>query len=115
MKQTNCFVPPSKKALRDGFGFLSFNTAFINLDIVVVQFIESGEYLVLLYRGARKVGYLYEGEKFTPKQVFSAYNDAPDNYNELDDYASAYENRIDVAVPIPEKYVFINEQEVVKF
>lgn len=114
MKKTNCSVPPTRQAQREAFGYLSFNVSLINLDIIGVKLRESGEVVVLMYRGAHKVGYVYEGEKLTPKQAFITFDDAPDNYNEFDKYIEFYQDRLEVLAPIPDNYVFINDQEIVQ-
>lgn len=114
MEKSNHYVPPSRKAQKEAFGYLSFNVSLINLDIVAVRLRESGEFVVIMYRGAHKVGYIYEGEKLTPKQAFITYDDAPENYNEFDKYIEFYQDRLEVLAPIPDNYVFINDQEIVQ-
>ena len=106
--------PPFRSDLRKQFGYLSFNCTLINLDIVGIRLVSSGEVVVIAYRGAHKVGYFYEGDKLNSKQVFRAYTDVPDNYNELIDYEKEYFGRIEILAPPRDNYVFVNEQEIVK-
>lgn len=113
MIKTNSDFPLSKKELKEQFGYLSFQTIFMNLDLVGIRIIRTGEVVCILYRGAWKVGFIYEGGNLTPKQVQYTYNDAPDNYNELDRWWKEREDKVEVLHPQKDNYVFINEKEIV--
>ncbi|WP_336689404.1 MULTISPECIES: hypothetical protein [unclassified Chryseobacterium] len=104
--------PPFKADLKKHFGYLSFNCTLINLDLVGIRFIKSGEVVVITYRGNRKTGFIYEGEVFNEKQVLRAYRDAPDSWNDLKEYEEAFEGKVEVLAPVKDNYVFINDMEV---
>ncbi|MHA7822493.1 hypothetical protein ACVVIH_06995 [Chryseobacterium arthrosphaerae] len=106
--------PPFRSDLRKAFGYLSFNCSLINMDIIGIRLIRSGEVVVIAYRGAHKVGYFYDGAKLTEKQVFTTFSDVPGNYNDLPEYESKYAGRIEILSPPKDNYVFVSEQEIVK-
>lgn len=106
--------PPFRSDLRKAFGYLSFNCSLINIDIIGIRMIRSGEVVVIAYRGAYKVGYIYDGIKLTDKQVFTAFSDVPVNYNDLPEYERKYAGRIEILAPPKDNYVFVTEQEIVK-
>jgi hypothetical protein len=104
--------PPYKKQLKEVFGALSFHCSLINLDVIGIRLVENYEIIVLCYRGKKKVGYFYEGIKLTARAAFNAFNDAPEDYNDLEDYSKEYVGRIEVLAPPKDNYVFINDMEI---
>lgn len=113
--ETKCAsFPPSKNDLRNHFGYLSFNCTLINVDIVGVKLLNSSEIVVITYRGNRKTGFIYEGEKLTSNQVFAVFNDVPYEWNDLEKYEAAYPGRIEILAPAKDNYVFINDIEIIK-
>ena len=106
--------PPFKSDLKKHFGYLSFHVNLINTDVVGIRLIASGETIVITYRGNRKTGFIYEGEKLSSEQVFKVYCDVPGTYNDLEKYELQYENRIEILAPPRDNYVFISEMEVKK-
>lgn len=112
MIKTTAEFPIPKKELKERFGFLSFQTIFINMDIVGIRIVRTGDIVCILYRGAWKVGFIYEGGSLTPQQVQKVFADVPENYNELDRWETAMNGKVDVLVPMKGNYVFINDEEV---
>ncbi|MBQ0152670.1 MAG: hypothetical protein KBS61_07230, partial [Chryseobacterium sp.] len=106
--------PPYKSDLLKHFGYLSFHVNLINTDLVGIQLIASREIIIITYRGNKKTGFIYEGEKLNSKQVFTVFCDVPTSYNELENYELQYQNRIQILAPPRDNYVFINEMEIVK-
>ena len=106
--------PPYKSCIRKAHGYLSFNCSLINLDVVGISLLKSKEVVVIYYRGAWKRGYLYEGDKLSPQQVFKIFCDVPESADDLEKYEKEYEGRIEILVPPRDNYVFINEMEVVQ-
>ncbi|AZA93020.1 Uncharacterised protein [Chryseobacterium nakagawai] len=106
--------PPSRSDLKDHFGYLSFNCTLINLDIVGIRLVNSGEVVVITYRGNRKTGFIYEGDKLNEAQVMRTYSDVPETWNDLQSYEKAYEGRIEILNPLKDNYVFISEQEIIE-
>ncbi len=104
--------PPSRSDLKKHFGYLSFNCSLINLDVIGIKLIKSGEVVVITYRGNRKTGFIYEGEKLTEAQVLRTFSDVPETYNDLEKYEMEYEGRIEILAPPKDNYVFINDQEI---
>lgn len=110
MEQTQ--FPPYRSDIKKHFGYLSFNCTLINLDIVGIKLIKSGEVVVITYRGNRKTGFMYEGDKLTEAQVLRTYTDVPPTWNELAKFEDEYQGRIEILMPLRDNYVFINEKEI---
>jgi len=104
---------PYKSDIRKAHGYLSFNCSLINLDVVGIRLIKSGEVVVVFYRGARKLGYLYEGVKLNELQAFNLFKMVPENFNDLEAFEEM-DGRIEVLAPPRDNYVFINEMEVIQ-
>lgn len=116
MKTKYAAFPPFKKDLKENFGYLSFNVTLINLDIIGVRLLGKfkDEVVVIIFRGANKMGFMYEGLALTEEQVITVYKDVPECYNDLDSYEGKFAGRLEVLAPQKDNYVFINEMEVVK-
>lgn len=112
MKTKFASFPPLKSDLKKHFGYLSFNCTLINLDIVGIKLLNSNEVVVITYRGNKKTGFIYEGEKLNSKQVCAVFNDVPDEWNLLEEYEREYDGRIEVLAPPKDNYVFISEKEI---
>lgn len=105
-------ISATRRDLMKLYGFLSFQCIFINTDVVGIRFLQSNELVAIVYRGAYKCGFIYEGDKFTNAQLLEAYNDAPIDYNDLEAYEKKHREFIEIMVPRKDNYVFITEKEV---
>lgn len=105
---------PLKNQLKEKFGYLSFECGFINLDVIGVKLLASNEVIAILYRGAWKCGWIYEGDKLSPDHVMQLYNDVPNSYNDLEVFEKQRESAIEILIPRKDNYVFINDKEVQK-
>lgn len=106
--------PPCKTDLQKHYGYLSFQTALINVDIIGIRIVKSYEIVVITYRGANKTGFIYEGGSLTEEQVLRVYKDAPENRNNLEEWEKSMEGKIEILVPAKNNYVFINDREVAR-
>lgn len=104
---------PLKKDIKESHGYLSFNCSLINLDVVGIRIIDSGEVIVVFYRGPNKLGYMYEGEKLNEVQAFNLFKLVPENYNDLEEFEKM-DGRVDILAPPRDNYVFINDREVIE-
>ncbi|WP_315055186.1 hypothetical protein [Chryseobacterium indoltheticum] len=104
---------PLKSDIKASHGYLSFNCTLINLDVVGVRIIDSGEVVIIFYRGPDKTGYMYEGERLNDIQVFNLFKIVPDNYNDLEAFEKM-DGRVEILAPPRDNYVFINDMEVVQ-
>ena len=105
-------IPPFRSDLLKKFGHLSFQCGLINLDIIGVRLLSSNETIAILYRGAYKCGWIYEGQKFTNQQVLQLYDDVPNSYNNLEEFEKRQKEFIEILIPQKDNYVFINEKLV---
>jgi hypothetical protein len=84
------------------------------IDVIGIRIVKSGEYVIILYRGAWKVGFIYEGEKLTEKQILRVFSDVPNNANDLKNYRKEYDGKVEILTPKKDNYVFIGEYLVQK-
>lgn len=111
----NASVPPSKAWLKEHFGAISFQLAFANLDLIGIRLKKSGEVIIITYRGAKKTGFIYEGDALTTEDVFQIYNDVPKSWNDLlKVYDEKFGHLVDILAPHKDLYVWLNENEIVK-
>lgn len=106
--------PPCKSDLLKHYGYLSFQTALINVDIIGIRIVKSYEVVVITYRSANKTGFIYEGGNLTQEQVLRVYKDAPEDKNDLENWEQSMDGKIEILVPAKNNYVFINDREVVR-
>ncbi|MCX8533068.1 hypothetical protein [Chryseobacterium luquanense] len=108
--------PPFKKELKEHFGYLSFNVTLINLDVIGIRLLGKfkDEVVVIIFRGAAKTGFMYEGSALTEEQVIKVYKDVPECFNDLTSYEEKFAGRLEVLAPQKDNYVFINEMEIVR-
>lgn len=104
--------PLFRDQLKEKFGMLSFNCVLINLDIIGIRSLKSGETVIIIYRGKDKTGFMYEGNKLTPAQQKQFFDDAPEDINDLKKFENEMIGRIEILLPPKDNYVFINENEV---
>lgn len=107
-------IQPFRDQLKEKFGHLSFQCGFINMDIVGVKLLTSNETIAILYRGAWKCGWIYEGAKLTPNHVMQLYNDVPESYNDLEQFENTRKEFIEILIPKKDNYVFISDKEVTR-
>lgn len=114
MRKVEKEFPVSKKQLIESFGFLSFQTALINIDLVAIRIIKSYEVVVIAFRGSKKVGFIYEGGTLTSQQVLRVFSDVPEDWNHLESWENSMGGKIELLYPAKGNYVFINDKEVVE-
>lgn len=106
---------PTKKELMESFGYLSFQCAFLNLDLIGIRLRKSYEIVIITYRGAKKTGFMYEGGKLTKEDIDEVYGDVPEDYNELETtYERNFGHLVEILKPRKDMYVWINENEISK-
>ena len=94
--------PTNRAELKEQFGYLSFQCTFINTDVVVVRSRRTYKYVLITYCCGRKTGFICE---------------VPSNYNDLDQWETQNEERLELLVPNTHNYVFIDDKvirEVIK-
>lgn len=111
MRTVNLY-PLYREELKEKFGTLSFNCVLINLDIIGIRSLKTGEIVIIIYRGKDKTGFMYEGNKLTPAQQKQFFDDAPEDINDLKKFENEMIGRIEILLPPKDNYVFINENEV---
>lgn len=107
--------PPFKSDLKKDFGYLSFQCGLINLDLIGIRLKKTWDVLVVFYRGGLKVGWVYDYGELPQETILKIYNDAPENYNDLEAYETKFKDWIEILVPPKDNYVFISEKEVTPY
>lgn len=109
---TSDLLPLFKTQLRERFGYLAFNCVLINVDIIGIRSLKTGEGVIITYRGDKKTGFIYEGDKLTLAQQLTFFTDAPDSYSELGKFEKEMQGRIEILVPPKDNYVFVDDRVV---
>ena len=105
-------LPLFRDQLKEKFGILSFNCILINVDLIGMRSLKTGEVVIITYRGKEKTGFMYEGGNLTTAQQKQFFDDAPEDYNDLVKFEKEMVGRIEILVPPKDNYVFINENSV---
>lgn len=105
-------IPPLKSELKKAFGFLSFECVFMNIDAVGVLIVKTGQMLVILYRGAMKIGYIYEMEGLSEEKQNKIYQDVPSDRNKLEAWAKDLKGKVQLYIPPKHNYVFVSDDVV---
>lgn len=112
---TNAEFPLMKDQLMKDFGYLSFQLALVNVDIIGIRILKSYETVIITFRGAHKTGFIYEGGNLKPSQVLRVFQDVPEDRNQLPEYEKSLGDKVEILLPPKDNYVFINEREITNF
>jgi hypothetical protein len=94
---------------------VSFQFALCNVDVLKVESRKNKESIIVLYIGATKVGYIYEGDKLSKQKQFEIFRDyAPDDKNDLRDFKIKFSERINYYSAQPDSYLMVSEKVVEK-
>lgn len=104
-----CDFPFMREEIKKQFGYLSFQCIFMNLDVVGIHILKSGQFIAIQYRGATKVGFIYEMEGLTNEKLLRIYQDVPENKNHLANWAKALVGKVDIYYPPKDNYVFVSD------
>ena len=107
-------LPLFRDQLKEKFGMLSFNCILMNVDLIGIRSLKTGEVVIITYRGKEKTGFMYEGGNLTTAQQKQFFDDAPDDINDLKNFENEMIGRIEILVPPKDNYVFIDENLVEK-
>lgn len=105
-------IPLLKDELMKKFGYISYQLIFGNLDAIGIQILATHETVVITYRGARKVGFIYDSGEMPMDKVIAIFKDAPDNYNDIEAYEDRLKGKVQVLQMPKNNYVFVNDREV---
>ena len=112
---TKTEFPLLKEQLMKEFGYISFQLALANVDIIGIRILKSYEVVIITYSKSQKTGFIYEEGNLTPEQVYIVYKDVPSDRNLLADYEKTMADKVEVLQPPKRNYVFVNEAEVKEF
>ncbi|UJF29872.1 hypothetical protein L0B70_00320 [Kaistella sp. 97-N-M2] len=109
---TKTEFPLLKDQLMKDFGYISFQLALANVDVIGIRIRKSFEVVVITFSKATKTGFIYEGGNLTPEQVFKVFQDVPADRNFLEEYEENMAGKVEVLVPPKRNYVFVSDREV---
>ena len=112
MATTKTEFPLLKESLMKDFGYISFQLVLANVDVIGIRILKTQELVVITFRGAWKTGFIYEGGKLSPEQVYRVFSDVPEDRNHLPEYEKKMVEKVEVLIPPKHNYVFVNEREV---
>lgn len=104
--------PPFRSDLKKEYGYLSFQCALVNVDVVGIRSKRHFDIVIITFRGQHKTGFIYEGNRMTQEQVLEAFNDVPNDRNNLEEYIKNFGDRVDVLIPIKNNFVFVDDETV---
>lgn len=103
---------PAMLCMTKGQGFLHFNIALANFDVLAAHLLKSDQWIYGLYYGPRYFGYVYHGDKLTLEQQMSCVRDfLPADRNELLQLVKQYSGRIDYHLSETDAFTIIGEYE----
>lgn len=91
MMSTKTEFPLLKEQLMKDFGYISFQLALANVDIIGIRIVKSYEVVIITFYKNRKTGFIYEGGNLTNDQVFQVFQDVPEDRNQLAVYEKSME------------------------
>lgn len=101
---------PAEISFKKGLGFMQFNPAFVNLEILAAHLLKSDEWIYGIYYGANFHGFIYPGEKLSQELQFSSVQKyLPIDKNDLPDYQKKYFRKIEYHNSEPDSYAIIGE------
>lgn len=109
---TKTEFPLLKEQLMKDFGYISFQLALANVDIIGIRILKSFEIVIITYSKSQKTGFIYEEGNLTPEQVYIVYKDVPADRNLLAQYEQTMADKVEVLQPPTRNYVFVNDREV---
>lgn len=98
-----------REFVRENYAYFSFNFAFCNMDVVIVQGVQSHERVYVQYRGGVKIGYFYLGDAMAPEKVFKIFCECPYSWNDLEKFGEEKKNKIRLRSMAKDNYVFTGE------
>lgn len=103
---------PALLSMTPGQGFLHFNIAFANFDVLAAHLLRSDEWIYGIYHGPKYFGYLYYGETLSLDLQFGTVRDfLPANRNDLPKMVQQYAGRIDYHLSETDAFTIIGEYE----
>ena len=94
---------------------VSFQFALCNVDVLRVESKKTLESVIVLYLGATKVGFIYEGDRSSKEKLFEIFkNFAPDDKNDLRDFKIKFSERVNYYTAQPDSYLMVSERVVEK-
>ncbi len=108
----NADFPPFRSELKKAFGYLSFQCALVNIDVIGIRLKKTYDIVVILFRGKRKIGWLDESSNLDQETVLKIYNDVPEDRNLLHEYEEKFGKWVEILLPEKNNYVFVSDDTV---
>jgi len=106
----NLVKVPAEISFKKGLGFMQFNPAFVNFEILAAHLLKSDEWIYGIYYGANFYGFIYPGEKLSLELQFDCVRDyLPTDKNNLSEYQKRYSGKIEYHHSEPDSYAIIGE------
>lgn len=89
-------LPHLKEIVLRNNGKVRFQLIYNDLEAVAIQILSREEILFVTYRDYKKVGFIYDGDKYSFDKIINIYKDIPEDYFGLEEYQEEYKGKIQI-------------------
>lgn len=108
----NIVKVPAMLSMTKEHGFLHFNLAFANFEILAAHLLKSDQWIYGIYHGPNYYGYIYYGDSLTLEQQLSCVRDfLPQDRNKLSELEKQFKGRIVYYKSTTDAFAILGEYE----
>lgn len=100
--------------MRKKFPSFSLHCSLMNIDIVGIWILKTGQAMTILYRQNLKIGFIYEMEGLSVEKQHKIYQDVPELFQDLEDWEEKLRGRVQVVRPKLDHFVWLSDREISK-
>lgn len=98
--------------MRKMFPAFSLHCSLMNIDIVGIWILKTGQVMTILYRQGEKIGFTYEMEGLTEDKQTRVYKDIPNRIEDLEIWEEKLEGKVQVIRPRREHFVWVKDRQL---
>ncbi|EKB56574.1 hypothetical protein HMPREF9699_01303 [Bergeyella zoohelcum ATCC 43767] len=98
--------------MRKMFPAFSLHCSLMNIDIVGIWILKTGQVMTILYRQGEKIGFTYEMEGLTEDKQTRVYKDIPNRIEDLETWEEKLEGKVQVIRPRREHFVWVKDRQL---
>lgn len=102
----------NKDEMREMFPAFSLHCSLMNIDIVGIWILKTGQALTILYRQGVKIGFTYEMEGISEDKQLRIYKDVPNLLCDLKTWEEKLEGKVQVIRPRLEHFVWVKDRQL---
>lgn len=100
--------------MKKQFPSFSLHCSLMNIDIVGIWILKTGQAMTILYRQSLKIGFIYEMEGLSVEKQHKIYQDVPEYFQDLEDWEEKLRGRVQVVRPKLDHFVWLSDREISK-